>query len=239
MNMKFNAASGVKVATVCGLALGVGLLSFHARADEWNKKTIITLNEPTQISETYLEPGQYVLKLVDSPSNRNIVQIFDADERHVINTILAIPNYRLTPTGHSSFLFWETPAGSAKALRAWFYPGDNYGQEFPYPKQLRQIAYNAPLPAPAPEPPPLVAPAPEPAPVTTEAAPPEPTPEPEAAAPPPVETAPQAPEPQAQPEPAPPPPAELPTTATPYPLIGLGGLISLGLFVLLRATRVA
>jgi hypothetical protein len=32
------------------------------------------------------------------------------------------------------FRFWETPAGKPKAIRAWFYPGDNFGQEFAYPK---------------------------------------------------------------------------------------------------------
>ena len=51
-----------------------------------------------------------------------------------MTTILAIPNYRLQPTGKTVFTFWETPPGQPKALRAWFYPGDNFGQEFAYPK---------------------------------------------------------------------------------------------------------
>jgi hypothetical protein len=75
-----------------------------------------------------------VFKLADSNSDRHIVQIFNADETHIIATILAIPNYRLKPTDKSVFRFWETPAGNAKAMRAWFYPGDNFGQEFAYPK---------------------------------------------------------------------------------------------------------
>jgi hypothetical protein len=44
------------------------------------------------------------------------------------------PNYRLEPTGKTVFSFWETPPGQPKAMRAWFYPGDNFGQEFVYPK---------------------------------------------------------------------------------------------------------
>jgi hypothetical protein len=40
--------------------------------------------------------------------------------------------------------FSERPGDSPEALRAWFYPGDNYGQEFVYPKiraiQLAQVA---------------------------------------------------------------------------------------------------
>jgi hypothetical protein len=52
-----------------------------------------------------------------------------------MTTILAIPNYRLQPTGKTVFQYWEVPAGEPRALRAWFYPGDNFGQEFAYPKQ--------------------------------------------------------------------------------------------------------
>ena len=62
------------------------------------------------------------------------MQFFDKDEKHLITTILAIPNERVRPTGKSVFAFWEVPAGQPKALRAWFYPGDNFGQEFAYPK---------------------------------------------------------------------------------------------------------
>ena len=47
---------------------------------------------------------------------------------------MAIPNYRMEPTGHSQFTFYETPPGTARAMRAWFYPGDNFGQHFVYPQ---------------------------------------------------------------------------------------------------------
>ena len=59
----------------------------------------------------------------------------------LFRSVLAIPNYRLQPTGETRFGFWETPAGQPKALRSWFYPGDNFGQEFAYPKnEAMQIA---------------------------------------------------------------------------------------------------
>lgn len=107
-----------------------------ARADEWNKKTVMTIDKPIQVPNKELPAGTYVVKLLSSESNRNIVQFFTADEKHLITTVLAIPNYRLQPTGKSKFTFWETPAGNAPALRAWFYPGDNFGQEFAYPKDM-------------------------------------------------------------------------------------------------------
>src|ERR1039457_7629692 len=101
--------------------LGVAIAP-SARADEWNKKTILTVNETIQVPNKVLPPGTYVIKLMDSPSNRHIVQIFDKDEQHLQTTILAIPNYRLKPTGKTQIQFWETPAGQPKAMRAWFYP---------------------------------------------------------------------------------------------------------------------
>ena len=39
-----------------------------------------------------------MFKLLDSTSNRNIVQIFDKDEKQLYATVLAIPNYRQEPS---------------------------------------------------------------------------------------------------------------------------------------------
>lgn len=117
--------------------LGVLAVAFvPARADEWNKKTILTVNEPVALPNTVLEPGKYVIKLMDSQSNRHIVQVFTDGEQKLITTLLAIPDYRIEPANDSSFSFWETGAGQPRALRAWFYPGDNFGQEFAYPKDM-------------------------------------------------------------------------------------------------------
>ena len=138
---------------IFALASCLGLATFvatqTAQADSWNKKTIITVNEPIQVPGKVLQPGKYVIKLMDSPSNRHIVQIFNEREDQLITTILAIPNYRLQPTGKTEFQWWETPAGQPKALRAWFYPGDNFGQEFAYPKrEAVQIARQTHQPVP-------------------------------------------------------------------------------------------
>ena len=216
---------------------GVGLLGMSfvpkAHADAWDKKTIVTVNEPIIAGHKVLDPGTYVWKLMDSPSDRHIVQIFDKDQRHLEETILAIPNYRLQPTGNTQFAFWETPAGVPKAVRAWFYPGDNYGQEFAYPKQLvAQLASAAPVPVPnnyrEPEPTPAAepAPAPEPAPA---AEPEAPAPEPQSQTPPESNTT-AAPAPAQQPQ-------SLPHTASFNPLIGLLGLSSLSLAGLLSLSK--
>jgi hypothetical protein len=113
-----------------GLVLLTTALTPLAKADEWNKKTVITTNNPIQIQGKVLEPGRYVLRLLDSPSDRNIVQIYDADETKLEMVVLANSAFRLVPTGDTRFTLYETANGQAQALRTWFYPGDNFGLEF-------------------------------------------------------------------------------------------------------------
>lgn len=120
------------IAFVCvGL---LGAIASQAKADEWNQKTIFTFSGPVEIPGRILDAGTYVFKLMDSPSDRNIVQVFNKNENHLYGTFLAVPDYRLKPAGKAIITFDERPAGSPEAVRAWFYPGENYGHQFVYPK---------------------------------------------------------------------------------------------------------
>jgi hypothetical protein len=104
------------------------------KADQENKLTNITIDQSIDVQGTVLPPGSYVMKLLSSPANPTTVLIFNADENHLIATILAIPAYRLQPTGDSKFMFYESKEGQAPALHTWFYPGDNSGFEFRAPR---------------------------------------------------------------------------------------------------------
>jgi hypothetical protein len=217
---------------------GLGLLgtSFvpKAHADAWDKKTVVTINDPVIAGNKVLNPGTYVWKLLNSPSDRHVVQIFDQDQKHVEATILAVPKERLEPKGDTQFTFWETPAGVPKAVRAWFYPGDTVGQEFAYPKKLvAQLASAVPVPVPEAYQEPAPTPAAEAAPAGPESSA-EPAPSPKQT------------EPQAEPTPAPTAvvqqeatPASLPHTASSNSLIGLLGLAALGLAGMLSVSTTA
>lgn len=111
------------------------LIAPKVRADEWNKMTKLTFNEPVQIPGAALPAGTYVFKLADSEGDRTIVQIFSEDETRLIATVLAIPDYRLQTPDKTIVSFDERPTGQPEALKAWFYPGDNYGVEFVYPRK--------------------------------------------------------------------------------------------------------
>jgi hypothetical protein len=137
---------------ICLLALtlfGVILLP-SAQADVSNKRTVVTFSQAVEVPGKILPAGTYTFQLLDSPSDRNIVEIFNADGSQIIVTTLTIADYRLHTTGKTVMTFNETPGDSPEALRAWFYPGDNYGQEFVYPKvraiQLAKIT-NVVVPA--------------------------------------------------------------------------------------------
>jgi hypothetical protein len=120
--------------TAISLALLGALFVPKVRADEEDKMTTVTFGEPVQVPGMVLPAGTYVFKLMDSPSDRNIVEIFNADDTKLITTSQAIPDYRTTTPDKPIFSFEERPSGRPEALKAWFYPGDNYGEQFLYSK---------------------------------------------------------------------------------------------------------
>ncbi len=89
----------------------------NARADERDKKTTLTFNEPVHVPGTMLSAGTYVFTLTDT-SDRTVVQIWNEDETKLITTILAIADYREKTPDKTIVSFDERPAGQPEALRA-------------------------------------------------------------------------------------------------------------------------
>ena len=118
---------------VCAF-IGAVCLAPAAKADERDKKTIITFSGSVEIPGMVLPAGTYVFKLMDSASSRNIVEIFNAEESHLYATILAIPDERQNPSDKTVITFEERAGRSPEAIHEWFYPGDLTGQEFVYTK---------------------------------------------------------------------------------------------------------
>jgi hypothetical protein len=221
------------VAMIFCLSLVALAFAIRVKADAWDRKTVVTFSAPVEVpgvGAQTLPAGTYVFKILDSASDRHIVQIFNEREDHVFTTILAIPNYRLRATDKTVMTFGERAAGQPEAIRAWFYPGRNWGEEFVYPKfraiELAKITgqpvlatpielATAPIEALKTAPVEAVEPSGEVVPVAKVVELP-----PEVAAPKPAEVA------AVQ---------SLPQTASPLPLIGLIGLLSLGAGVTLWA----
>lgn len=128
----------LKHSVAIGAIALVGLLNAPAvDAQDFNpnKKTYFTFSAPVEVPGATLQAGKYLFQLADLQGNRHVVQIFNEDGSTLIVTTLTIPEQRLEPTGDPVVKFIETPAGTAAAIRSWFYPGDTIGDEFIYPKE--------------------------------------------------------------------------------------------------------
>jgi hypothetical protein len=243
-------------ATALVLAV-LAVMAGRITAQETNtlERTFLTFSSAVEMPGVTLQPGTYVFKLADTPT-RNVVQVWDQDEKNMIGHWLFVQAERPRVTGENVVMFRETSEGATPAVQFWYFPGEKVGKEFIYPEdQAERIAARtgadvrteegvveadsvaaAPAPeaapavaeaAPEPAPAPVAADAPEPAPAAVAEAPaPAPAPAPEPA---PVEESRVA---AAQPEPRPVATAgqaaeELPATASPLALSGLLGLLSL------------
>lgn len=138
---------------VGSLAILGALFAPSIQADDYDKKTTVTFSAPVAIPPVHLQgwgvlpAGTYVFKLLNSSSNRHIVQIFNKEQTQIYATILAIPNYRLTAKDKTVMTFNEGIRGRPESIRAWFYPGANWGEEFVYPKaQAVELAKGVNLP---------------------------------------------------------------------------------------------
>jgi hypothetical protein len=125
------------IAIVFCMSLVVLTFLPSAKAEEWNRKTTVTFNEPVEVPGVglhLLPAGTYVFTILSPLPYRHIVQISNVAEDHVFTTILAIPNVRARATGKTVMTFRERAAGQPEAIRTWFYPGRQWGEEFVYPK---------------------------------------------------------------------------------------------------------
>jgi len=126
------------VAIICCLVFMALATTQRVKAQTSNEKSMLTFSEPFEVpgvGAQILPAGTYAFTLVDSLSDRNIVRITNVDGTHVYTTILAIANYRLKPTEKTVLTFKERGEGQPEAIKAWFYPGYAWGQEFVYPKK--------------------------------------------------------------------------------------------------------
>ena len=223
---------GIVSAVVFGLAVVWMWAAPVAYADEWDKATKITVNQPFEIPGMVLPAGTYVMKIMDLQAERHVVRFLNEDQTVVYATIIAIPNFRLEPTENTEITFYEAEVNRPRAMHAWFYPGYQYGVEFLYPTAPTAIATAVGEPVIAfKEPEPVIE---EPEPVVAANEPEEKK----------AELAEVYPyfEPTAEPELdvdafAQPLPEQLPRTATPFPVVGLVGLLAAGAASFLRFRR--
>lgn len=196
--------------------------SAPAGAITYDKLAYLSFSAPVQVPGATLNAGTYRFRLTNPDTSRNVLQVLSGDGAVVYAMFHTIADARATLTDDPTVTFRETPEGVPPAVKSIFYGGEYRGYEFVYPK-------GGPIMTAAEPPQPEITYTPFPA--IAEPA----EPEEEAFA-----------EPVAEPVLEPPvepfieaPAPELPRTATPLPLLGVGGLATLfaGLALTLRRRR--
>jgi hypothetical protein len=116
------------LATAFGLIV-FGFFCSNLRADDWDKKTVFTINQPVSISgHVVLPAGTYVIKRMDAVNS--VVQILDKTETKVYATLFTVPDFVMNPPDKPMFTFQEMPEGQPVALKSWYYPGSDTAYDF-------------------------------------------------------------------------------------------------------------
>jgi hypothetical protein len=113
----------------------VFLFEITAHADDFDQTTIMTFSDAIQIPGQVLPAGTYMLKLIDGNSDRNIVQIFNANGTVLYATLQTVAAERAKPADSTVVTLAGPGAGQPDVLVNWFYPGDVTGHEFLYSSQ--------------------------------------------------------------------------------------------------------
>jgi hypothetical protein len=182
-------------------------------ATTYDNLAYLTFSGPVQVPGGTLDAGTYRFRLADPGSGRKILQVLSENGSAVYAMFHTRPDSRLIATDAATVTFKETPSGVPPAVRSLFYGGQLNGYEFVYPPggpimiatvvSPPEIAYSSSPALALPDA--LVVPAPAAVPELAAVAEAVPAPAQEPAAP----------------------PVELPRTATPVPMIAIGGLASL------------
>jgi hypothetical protein len=101
-------------------------------AGDYNEKTIVSFAAPVEIPGHSLPAGTYVFKILDTSTENNVMQVFDATESHLIATFLAIPDYAPSAAQKTVIMFEERPSDTPEAVRAVFCKGDHYARQLVY-----------------------------------------------------------------------------------------------------------
>lgn len=214
---------------ICSAAMLMAATAEPVAAQNFNRHTVVTFNAPVELPGMTLPAGTYTFRLSDSTSDRHVVHVLDAKAEKHIATLFAMPATRSAISDETVVTFRETVANRPLPIRYWYFPNDRFGQEFAYPADraiaIAQATGESVLSVEGEQITRV-----EPAPVV-EAAPVEPA-QPVAPVQP-VEPA----QPVTEPAPLPVQAERLPDTASPLPLVGLVGLMSLGGALVIRAFR--
>ncbi len=124
-------AKTVMSVLVVGILVAACLPSAKADASDWD--TFITFSAPVEIPGMALAPGKYEFRVLDNTGSGYLVTVLDS-EGHYLEEIQAESAYRSNLTDKTVVKLEKINPKLPEALELWFYPDENYGVKFVYPK---------------------------------------------------------------------------------------------------------
>ena len=95
------------------LALAAAALVPACYSQDPARRTVIDVPYAVQVDSTVLQPGRYVIRVMN-PSDANVVNIFSADEKTVVATIVGVPVFRseeaVDKAGTKTEFWFSSPA---------------------------------------------------------------------------------------------------------------------------------
>jgi hypothetical protein len=115
------------------LALALSFGS-SARADDWDKKTVVTFAQDVEIPGQVLPAGTYIFKLFRSNSDRSIVQVWSQDESQLLATMITTADSYPNESGRPYFVLdmTGTDEGYPPAVVSRFFADSDEGRDFVY-----------------------------------------------------------------------------------------------------------
>lgn len=115
-------------------SMGFGAASSAEAQVRGDKAIYFTFSEPVALPQVTLPAGRYLFRLADSLVNRTIVQIYSADGAKLHAMLMTIPAQRNDRPDDPEVRFLETEANRPPAIATYWYPGEQRGWEFVYPR---------------------------------------------------------------------------------------------------------
>jgi hypothetical protein len=107
----------------CSVALLAGVMPTPSTAQPLDRRTLFTFSGPVAMPGVTLPAGQYLFRLANPDSSRNVVQVLSGDGTKPYGMFFSMPAERFEPASTPEVRFMETAAGMPAAIRTWWYPG--------------------------------------------------------------------------------------------------------------------
>jgi hypothetical protein len=129
------------------VAVALLLAAPAALAQITPEASILPITEPTDVGGTVLQPGTYTIRVINSFSDRNKIQVVN-QAGQTVATALTVP-HELEPNEevpNTTFVYYPAGEGMPRALRTWFAsdPPGRHGHDIVYEedraKQLARLA---------------------------------------------------------------------------------------------------